>query len=127
MERSSVFGTEFTPRGAVSFQVSGEHGPLSSLLIRASAGQGVREPSLLESFAADPYYVGNPNLHLEKTNSYEAGVVAEWFHRTLRTEISAFRNSFRDLIVYTNSANPLVGTWQNIDAAYGRGLECLRN
>jgi vitamin B12 transporter len=123
VEQSSIFGTEFTPRGAASFQVSGERGPLSSLLVRASAGRGVREPSLLESFAADPYYVGNPALRLEKTNSYEAGVVAQWFHRVLRTEVSAFRNSFRDLIVYTNSANPLVGTWANIDAAYARGFE----
>lgn len=123
MEQSSIFGTEFTPRGAASFLVSGQRGVLSSLLVRGSAGRGVREPSLLESFAVDPYYVGNPALRLEKTNSYEAGLSAEWFHRALRTEVSAFRNSFRDLIVYTNSANPLVGTWQNIGAAYARGFE----
>ncbi len=122
-ERSSIFGTEFTPRGALSFRILGERGPLSSLLFRASAGRGVREPSLLESFAQESYYVGNPSLRLEKTDSYEAGMVAEWFHNKLRTEVSAFRNSFHDLIVYTNSANPLVGTWANIDAAYARGLE----
>jgi len=123
VERSSIFGSEFTPRAAASFQVSGERGPLSSLLVRGSAGRGISEPSLIESFAADPYYIGNPALRPEKTNSYEAGLVAEWLHRVLRTEVSAFRNSYRDLIVYTNSANPLVGTWDNIDAAYARGFE----
>jgi outer membrane receptor protein involved in Fe transport len=67
--------------------------------------------------------VGNPSLRLEKTNSYEAGVLAEWFHRRLRTEVSAFRNSFRDLIVFVSLPNSVVGTWANVDAAYARGLE----
>jgi vitamin B12 transporter len=123
VEQSSVFGSEFTPRGAASLQVFGEHGYLSSLLVRASAGQGVREPSLLDSFAKDPSFVGNPSLRLEKTNSYEAGILAEWFHRRLRTEVSAFRNSFRDLIVFVSLPNSVVGTWANVDAAYARGFE----
>jgi vitamin B12 transporter len=123
VEQSSIFGSEFTPRGAASLQVFGEHGYLSSLLVRTSAGRGVREPSLLDSFAKDPSFVGNPSLRLEKTNSYEAGMAAEWFHRRLRTEISAFRNSFRDLIVFVSLPNSVVGTWANVDAAYARGFE----
>ena len=123
VEQSSIFGSEFTPRGAASLRILGEHGLLSSLLLRASAGRGVREPSLLDSFAKDPTFVGNPSLRLEKTNSYEAGVLAEWFHRRLRTEVSAFRNSFRDLIVFVSLPNSVVGTWANVDAAYARGLE----
>jgi outer membrane receptor protein involved in Fe transport len=123
VEQSSIFGSEFTPRGAASFQALGEHGYLSSLLVRTSAGQGVREPSLLDSFAKDPSFVGNPSLRLEKTNSYEAGILAEWLHRRLRTEVSAFRNSFRDLIVFVTLPNSVVGTWVNVDAAYARGFE----
>jgi vitamin B12 transporter len=123
VEQSSIFGSEFTPRGAASFQAVGEHGYLSSLLVRTSAGRGIREPSLLDSFAKDPSFVGNPSLRLEKTNSYEAGILAEWFHRRLRTEVSAFRNSFRDLIVFVSLPNSVVGTWANVDAAYARGFE----
>jgi len=123
LEQSTIFGSEFTPRGAASLQVLGERGYLSSFLVRTSAGRGVREPSLLDSFAKESSFVGNPSLRLEKTNSYEAGALAEWFHRRLRTEISAFRNSFRDLIVFVSSPNPLIGTWANVDAAYARGFE----
>jgi vitamin B12 transporter len=123
VEQSTIFGSEFTPRVAASLQALGERGLLSSLLLRTSAGRGVREPSLLDSFAKDSTFVGNPSLRLEKTNSYEAGVLAEWFHRRVRTEVSAFRNSFRDLIVFVSLPNSVVGTWANVDAAYARGFE----
>ena len=123
VEQSTIFGSEFTPRIAASLQALGEHGLLSSLLVRTSAGRGVREPSLLDSFAKESTFVGNPSLRLEKTNSYEAGVLAEWFHRRLRTEVSAFRNSFRDLIVFVSVPNSVVGTWANVDRAYARGFE----
>ena len=123
VEQSTIFGAEFTPRVAGSLRILGERGFLSSLLVRASAGRGVREPSLLDSFAKDPFFVGNPSLKLEKTNSYEAGLLAEWFHRRLRTEVSAFRNSFRDLIVFVSLPPLFIGTWDNVDAAYARGFE----
>jgi outer membrane cobalamin receptor len=49
--------------------------------------------------------------------SYEAGLVQEWFRRRVRTEVSLFDNSFKDLIVF------LSPTWENINASRARGLE----
>jgi outer membrane cobalamin receptor len=90
---------------------------LSSTHLRASAGVGITEPSLLENYSNLFYAVGNRALRPEKTVSYEAGVVQEWFHRRVRTEVSAFHNSFRDLIVFVSP------TWENINASRARGLE----
>jgi outer membrane cobalamin receptor len=116
-EQNSVFGSRLTPKAAVSVRLHGEAGPLSSSLFRVSAGRGITEPSLLQSFARDTTYFGNPDLRPERTNSYEAGLVQEWFGRRVRTEVAAFHNSFRDLIVFS------INTWQNIDASRARGFE----
>lgn len=120
-ERNSVFGRRFTPRVSGSVRLFGEHGILSSTYLRVSAGRGITEPSLLQVFARESTYVGNPNLRLERTASYEAGIVQEWFRRRLRTEVAAFRNSFRDLIVFATGSP--IGTWENVDASWARGFE----
>jgi vitamin B12 transporter len=65
--------------------------------------------------------VGNPDLRPEKTTSYEAGVMQELFGRRVRAEVSAFANSFRDLITFAFTQTP--STWQNIEASRARGLE----
>ncbi|HEV8037615.1 MAG TPA: TonB-dependent receptor [Bryobacteraceae bacterium] len=117
LEHSSAFGTIGAGRGGVSFLVFHEHGPLSSAFFHLSGGRGVTEPSLLENFAQSPYYHGNPALRPEETTSFEAGLVAEWFGRRVRTEVSGFRNSFHNLIAFVGDS------WQNIQASWARGVE----
>ncbi|MEO7142992.1 MAG: TonB-dependent receptor [Bryobacteraceae bacterium] len=121
LEQSSVFGTKFTPRASASFLLFGQHGPMDSTSFQVSAGRGITEPSLLQNFARESFYVGNPGLRPEKTATYEAGIVQEWFGRRLRTEVEAFRNSFTDLITFDSSAYP--GTWRNVAASWARGVE----
>jgi outer membrane cobalamin receptor len=118
VEHSSAFGTIGSGRGGASFLLLGEHGPLSSTLFRVSGGRGVTEPSLLENYAqAPPYYFGNPALRPEDTTTYEAALVSEWWGRRVKTEVAAFRNSFRDLIAFVGD------TWENIEASWARGIE----
>jgi vitamin B12 transporter len=123
VERNSAFGTKVTPRGAASFLVAGEHGAFSSTYLRASAGLGIVEPSMLQNFAQNPYYVGNTGLRPEKTTSYEAGLVQEWFRRRVHAEVSAFDNAFQDLIVFVSLPYPQPGTWRNVERSRARGLE----
>ena len=117
VEHSSVFGTQFVPRGAASFLLAGEHGALSSTYLRFSAGRGITEPSLYENFVTSPYFHGNAALKPEVTRSYEAGLVQEWFARRVRTEVSVFRSSFTDLIAFVNDS------WLNVQASWARGVE----
>jgi vitamin B12 transporter len=118
VEHSSAFGTIFSGRGGASLRLAGEHGALSSTLLRVSAGRGVTEPSLLENYAqALPYYFGNPALRPEVTTTYEAGVVSEWWGRRVRTEVDLFRSSFYDLIAFVGD------TWENIEASWARGIQ----
>lgn len=115
LQQSSTFGTEFTPRGAVTFRLP------TNTYFRVSGGRGIKEPELIDNFANTTFYVGNPNLKPEITDSFEAGLFREWFSRRLRTEVSWFRNSFTDLIEFDSAVNP--GTWINIDKAWARGAE----
>jgi vitamin B12 transporter len=114
-QQSSTFGSEFAPRGAVTFRLPSE------TFLRFSASRGIKEPSLLENFAQEGYYVGNPALKPETTRSYELGLSREWLSRRLRTELSAFRNSFHNLIEYDSAVFP--GTWQNVNQSWARGAE----
>lgn len=121
IENSTLFGSRFVPRGSATVQVFGGRGALSSTYVRVSAGRGFTEPSLLENFAREPYYTGNPSLAPEKTTMADAGIVQELFGRRIRAEVSYFRNSFKDLIVFDGSQFP--STWNNIDRSWARGVE----
>lgn len=123
LERSSAFGTKIAPRGAASFRLAGERGPLRETFLRLSAGRGITEPSLLQNYARDPWFVGNLALRPEKTAGFEAGLVQAWFDRRLRTEVSLFDNYFRDLIVFVFLPFPDPSTWRNVEAARASGLE----
>ena len=114
-ERNSAFGWQAAPRAAASYRLG------QGVTIRASAGLGVTAPSLLQNYARDPWFVGNPALRPEKTTSFETGLTREWFGRRLRTDVSAFANSFRNLIAFVYSQTP--ATWQNVEASRARGLE----
>jgi vitamin B12 transporter len=117
LEHSTAFGNIGVGRGGASFVLLREHGPLLSASLRFSAGRGVTEPSLLQNFARSTFFHGNPLLQPERTTTYEAGVVTEWLNRRLRTEVTAFRNSFHNLIAFVGDS------WQNVQASWARGLE----
>ena len=117
VEHSSAFGTIGSGRGGASIRVFGDHGALSSLSWRASAGRGVTEPSLLQNFAQSPYFHGNPALRPEDTTTYETGLVSEWWGRRVRTEVDLFRSSFHNLIAFVGDS------WQNVQASWARGIE----
>jgi outer membrane receptor protein involved in Fe transport len=106
---------EFAPRGAITFRLPQE------IYFRVSGSRGIQEPSLLENFAREAFYVGNPNLKPETTEGFEAGLFREWFSRRVRTEVSWFRNSFHDLILFDFSTNP--ASWNNIQQSWARGVE----
>jgi vitamin B12 transporter len=115
LEHSSTFGNKFTPRGAVTFRLPAETN------FRLSLARGIKEPALIENFARESFYVGNPTLRPEKTDTFEAGLSREWFRRRVRTELSYFRNRFTDRIEFDFSKTP--ATWENIDRSWARGVE----
>ncbi len=79
------------------------------------------EPALIENFANESFFVGNPALKPEKTDSFEAGLFRDWLGKRVHAEVSYFRNRFTDRIEFDFSQNP--ATWENIDRSWARGVE----
>ena len=119
-------GGRSRPGARSAFRSPASTARCSSTFLRLSAGGGITEPSLIQNFARESYAVGNPNLRPERTTSYEAGLVQEWFGQARPTsEVSVFDNSFRDLITYVSLPPPVWGCWRNVEASRARGLEVL--
>jgi vitamin B12 transporter len=94
-EHNEEFGDFLTYRAAGSAQ-------LASTRVRASVGTAFREPTFLENFGG-PFVIGNAKLTPEHALSFDAGV-EQIFGDRGTIGITAFANSFRDLIDYAYSA-----------------------
>jgi vitamin B12 transporter len=103
-----TFGSETSPRIGVAWSRDGHK-------IHAAYGQAFRAPQIGELYL--PFF-GNPDLHAERSHSAELGY-DRFFGSGALISITAFRNTFRDLIIYDLSAN----RFANVGLARSRGVE----
>jgi vitamin B12 transporter len=108
VDRYTTFGSETSPRLGVAW-TSGGH------KLHAAYGEAFRAPQIGELYL--PFF-GNPDLHAERSRSAEVGY-DRFFGNDGHLSVTAFRNSFRDLIVYDLAANHFA----NIGLARSRGVE----
>ncbi|MEO8335844.1 MAG: TonB-dependent receptor [bacterium] len=111
-EHNEEFGDFFTYRAAGS-------APFASMRVRASVGTAFREPTFLENFGG-AFVIGNAALVPEHALSFDAGVeqdIGQWGS----VGITAFSNSFRDLIDYKYSATD--PNYNNIARTRSSGAE----
>ncbi len=95
-DEHSDFGSEWTPRAAVTY------GVLDNLRLKASYGKGFKAPGLIELYVptymkrGKEVYEPNPDLDPEKSDSWEIGVEGEY--ATFQASIVWFRNEIEELI-----------------------------
>jgi vitamin B12 transporter len=116
-ENNSAFHNKVVPRFAASYLLT----PATRL--KLSGGTGISEPSLRQNFANDPAFVGNRDLRPERSRSVEAGVQQHLLGSALVIDATVFKNSFRDLIVFTSLAPPRQSTWVNLERSRAQGFE----
>ncbi len=111
VDRNSVAGTEFNPRGAafVDWDAAG-------IRIHAAAGRGFRVPTIVEWF--DPF-VGNPDLVPEVAWSYEAGALHSSRDGKRFLSVTWFYQDFEELIQFDGDTFRL----ENVASAFSRGVE----
>jgi outer membrane receptor protein involved in Fe transport len=129
------FGVAANPKIAVSFVARRhrENTVAGATRLKASFGTGIKEPTLDEAFGPSVFALGNPGLDPERTISFDAGIVQEFFGRRLSLDLTYFDNRFRDLIIFesTASSEPIrladgtLTNFINADRASGRGLELV--
>ena len=112
----STFGGATTGRLTAAWLVANR-----ALKLRASAGTGFNQPSLLDLYGTSEFFVGNPALTPERSTGWDAGL--DFYVPGQRGLVSAswFQNDFKNLI--EDDFNLFPATAFNVERARTRGLE----
>ncbi len=99
------YGTRIVPRVAFTWVLS-QSGLLSrrgATRMRASFGEGIKAPTLVEAFSPNRFFLGNPALRPERSRSFDVGLEQMLWHDQYRIEANYFDNYFRDQIAYVGN------------------------
>jgi vitamin B12 transporter len=124
VEQNDSFGTATVPRVSAAFIARQSSGMIGDTRLKASAGRGIKEPTLTQSYSPSPFFLGNPDLEAERSRSIDAGVDQRFAHDRLRLEATWFDGLFRNIIsTKTISFSPFTSQYFNIGETRARGLE----
>jgi len=98
-EANNSFGTRVVPRAGAVLALRYAKGFLGDTRARFSYGQGIEEPTALESFDTDPCSPGNPNLRPQRSRTLNVGLDQFFDADRVRVSATFFDSEFRDLIV----------------------------
>jgi vitamin B12 transporter len=127
-EENTNFGTRVVPRVGAVYALRYSQGLWGDTRARISYGQGIEEPTIFESFDADPCNPGNPSLRPQRSTTVNAGIDQYFSSDRFRISATFFSNQFRDLIdLEVGLPNPICFggnemLFFNIDRARARGL-----
>src|SRR3989441_6619296 len=110
VDDNSQFGSHITYRTGLVYRVA------TDTRLRASMGTGFKEPTFFENFARG-FVLGNPDLHPERSRSWEVGVERGGL------AVTYFNQRFRDLIEYNPAPPPGAPNYFNVAGAIADGVE----
>ena len=123
-ERNASFGNATTPRVAVAWYPRTGDGAIGSTRLSASAGRAIKEPTILQSFSPNPFFLGNPNLRPERVDrALEVGIEQRFAQDRLRVGAAWFDNRYRDIISLTTDRQTFRSQYFNIGLTAARGAE----
>jgi outer membrane cobalamin receptor len=124
LEHNDSFGGAAVPRASVAYVARASTGMIGDTRVRASAGLGIKEPTILQSFSPSPFFRGNPDLQPERSRTLEAGIEQRVARDHGRIDVAWFDNRYRD-IISTRTTDPATFAAQyfNIGLSRARGLE----
>lgn len=125
-EANASFGTRVVPRVGAVYALRYAKGFLGDTRLRVAYGQGIEEPTALESFDTDPCSLGNPNLRPQRSRTLNVGLDQYFSSDRVRVSATYFANEFRDLIIPvpgSQSGCPFGSiVFLNTDRARARGV-----
>jgi outer membrane receptor protein involved in Fe transport len=113
--------TSVNPKLAVSWMLAGDAADARAWTrVHGAAGMGIRPPDAFEIAFTD-----NPGLKPERNTSMDLGVAQALVGGAVLVDLTAFFNTYDDLIVAVGSSFAGVSRWRtdNISNARARGLE----
>ncbi len=125
-EDNNSFGTTVVPRSSIAYLLRRGSGLIGATKAKFNFGLGIKEPTFLESFSSNPFFLGNPDLAPERVRSFDFGVEQRFWNDRAKLEVNGFDNRFRDLIAFrTVSFNPFRGSFFNIGRSKAKGAEVI--
>ena len=127
-EANANFGTRVVPRVGAVFALHRSQSLWGDTRARISYGQGIEEPTIFQSFGADPCNPGNPSLRPERSRTLNFGIDQYFSADRFRVSAGYFTNQFRDLINQSvGPANPICFSgnemlYFNTDLSRARGM-----
>ncbi len=121
VERNGSYGIRAVPRAALAFRARGGD---DATTLRASAGMGIKEPSLSESFGS-LFTRANPDLDPERSRTFDLGIEQRLLASRFRAAVTAFDHEYRDQIAYlmVDPTSEKGGMFVNLAWTRSRGLE----
>ena len=113
MDDNSAFGTFWTYRGGVGYQIT------DATRVRGSVGKSFKAPTFFENFATG-FVAGNPDLTPERSTTWEISATQQLLNDRVSVTGTYFAQSFEDLIQFTFEQSP---NYANIAKADASGLE----
>lgn len=127
VEDHKLFGKVVTPRSSAAYLLRDGGDELGATKLKFNFGLGFKEPSLVELYSPDQFFLGDPALRPERNRSFDFGVEQRLLHDRTKVEINWFDNRFRDLVefVTTNQPQPFDGEYFNLNGAKANGAEVI--
>jgi vitamin B12 transporter len=123
IEHNENFGTDLAPRGTVVYVARTGSGAIGETRFKASAGTGIKEPTMLESYSLSPFFLGNPDLKPERSRSVEAGIDQRLAGDRAKVEVTWFDNRFSNIISLRTDPATFEAQFFNIGVTRARGVE----
>jgi vitamin B12 transporter len=122
-EHNDSFGSEAVPRVAAAWYVRTGNGRVGTTRVSATAGRGIKEPTVLQSFSPSPFFRGNPDLLPERTRSFDIGVEQRLAGDRVRAMLTWFDNRYRNIISLKTDPLTFFSQYFNIGLTTARGAE----
>jgi vitamin B12 transporter len=101
-EDNANFGTRGVPRVGGAYTLRYGRDAWGPTRLRANYSQGIKEPSLDQSFGTDPCFPGNPDLLPEESRTTSAGIEQRLDGDKATLSGDFFYNQFRNVISFTD-------------------------
>ena len=122
VENNESFGVAAVPRASVVYAVREQAGTVGDTRIRAAAGFGIKEPTLLQSFSLSPFFLGSPDLEPERSRSVELGVEQRLGSDRVKLDLTWFDNRYRN-IIGLQSTGGSNSQYMNVGLTDAQGIE----
>ena len=124
IESNDAFGMAVVPRVAAAVVLHRGGGRLGQTTFKATAGRGIKEPTILQSYSQSSFFLGNPDLEPERSRAISAGAEQRLAGDRAKIDVVWFDHRYRNQIsTRTVSLSPFVAQYFNIGLTQARGIE----